>query len=290
MTDPSQIKNDIEAVLKDIDKLPSLPGVANHAISLAYDPDVDIKVLAEEISHDPAITAAVIKLSNSAYFAPSKQIRSVQEAIMTLGLNIVKDIIIIAASQGILKQDLDGYKIEGVEIWDHSLLVAELSSRIARLKKTKTRPDVAFTAGLFHDVGKIVMSTFFKRIQRQIIMEMEKNPESRFTELERRHMGYSHDQLGGLLLRQWKLPRDLVEAVYYQYHPDKAKINPELCSIVHIANIVALASGVGIDVGGLSEELKPRALQIIGLTDRELESMYNDLPEIMEHLEDMRRM
>lgn len=290
MMNPAQIKSDIESVLRDIDKLPALPGVANHAITLAYDPDVDIKVLAEEISHDPAITAAVIKLSNSAYFAPTKQIRSIQEAIMTLGLNIVKDIIIIAASQGILKQDLDGYKVDGTELWDHSLLVAELSSRIAKLKKTKTKPDVAFTAGLFHDVGKIVMSTFFKRIQRQIVMEMEKNPDARFTELERRHMGYSHDQLGGLLLKQWKLPRELVEAVYYLYHPEKAKTNPELCSIVHIANIIALASGVGVDVGGLSEELKPFALKTLGLTDKELSTMYHELPEVMEHLDDMRRM
>jgi HD-like signal output (HDOD) protein len=291
MTDLNQqYKTEIDSYLSDTSRLPAFPAVANHAISLAYDPDVDIKNLAEEITRDPAITAAIIKLSNSAYFSPTRQVRSVQEAIVTLGLNTVKDIIVIAASQGILKQDLEGYKMEGNSMWDHSLLVAELSSRIAKMKKTKTKPDVAFTAGLFHDVGKIVMAGFFKKVQRLVMMEMEKNPDKRFSDIEKSFLGYTNSEIGGLLLSRWKFPGELVEAATFSYHPENAKINPELSSIVHVANVITLASGIGVDIGGLSEDLSAFAIKNLGLTDADISELYGELPDLMIHLMDMRAM
>ncbi len=291
MTDlRQQYKAEIENYLTDAAHLPAFPAVANRAISMAYDPDVDIKNLADEITRDPAITAAIIKLSNSAYFSPTRQIRSVQEAIVTLGLNTVKDIVVIAASQGILKQDLEGYKVEANSMWDHSLMVAELASRIAKKKKLKTKPDVAFTAGLFHDVGKIVMAGFFKKVQRLVMMEMEKNPEARFSDIEKSFLGYTQSEIGGHLLKRWKFPNELIEAAAYSYHPEKAKLNPELCSIVHVANVVTLASGIGVDIGGLSEELSPFAIKNLGLTDGDLAELYGELPDLLEHMMDMRVM
>ncbi len=291
MTEQSQqIKAQIDATLQDIDKLPAMPSVATRAISLAYDPEVDIKLLADEIARDPAIAAGVIKLSNSAYFSPTRQVRSTQEAIVTLGLNTVKDIIIITASQAVLKVQLDSYKLEASELWDHSLLVAELASRIARLKKTKTKYDVAFSTGLFHDVGKVVLAHFFKPVHFQINMEMQKNPDARFSDLERKYLGYSHNELGGRLLAHWKFPEELIESVTFHYHPEKAKINPELCSMIHLANVIALSSGIGVDIGGMNEELSKFAIDTLQITDREIAWLYHNLPELMEKLFDMRSM
>lgn len=289
MTDMSQqIKAQIDEVLADTNRLPSMPGVVNKAISMANDPDVDIKALADEITHDPGITAGIIKLSNSAYFRPAQKVRSVHEAIMTLGLKIVQHMIVITASKGVLNQPIDSYKLDAGVLWDHSLLVAEICSRIAGMKKTKTPGDVAFTAGLFHDVGKVVLSNFFKRVQMQVNMEMVKNPESRFTDLEQKFMGYDHTNLGGELLKRWKFPDELIEAVALHYHPEKATINPELVSIVHLANFVALASGIGIDIGGLNEDLSKFALDTLKIQDKELEMLYDRLPDILQELDDMR--
>lgn len=289
MTEQSQeIKAQIDATLSEIEKLPTLPDVVNRAIAMAYDPDVDIKLLAEEISRDPAISAGVIKLSNSAYFTPAKTVRSVHEAIVTLGLNTVKDIIIITASKSVIKVPLDAYKLEASELWDHSLIVAEIASRIAKLKKTGTKSDVAFTAGLFHDVGKVLLSSFFKKAHLQINMDMQRDPQARFSDLEKKYMGYSHNELGAKLLANWKFPEELVEAVRFHYHPEEAKVNPELSSMVHIANVVALASGVGMDVGGMNEELSKFAIDTLQITDREIAWLYHNLPELLERLFDMR--
>ncbi len=283
-----EIKAQIDAALSDIDRLPVMPAIAQRAIALAYNPDVDIKQLAEEISRDPAMTAGILRLSNSAYFRPASKVRSISEAIVVLGLNVVKDIIIITASRDILKVDLEGFKLEAAELWDHSLLVAELCARIADKKKVGIRRDIAFTAGLLHDVGKVIMASHFRRLHIQVQMEMQKHPDSRFSDMERKFTGYTSTELGGRLLGIWKFPDELIEAVRDHYFPEKATVNPELCSIVHIGNVIALASGVGIDIGGLNESLSSFAISTLRLTGDELSHLYDSLPEIMEYIFDMR--
>lgn len=282
------IKAAIEKRLGDIQQLPPMPALASRLYTMASNPDVDIKSLAEEITHDPAITAAIIKLSNSAYYKPSRPIRSVQEAIVTLGLETVANIVMVAASRGLLKVNLEPYKIPATDLWDHSLLVAELCGTLARMKKGAAPPDVAFTAGLLHDIGKIVLVNYFQQMYRPIAMEMERNPKESFVKIEERFLGYNHAQLGARLLEIWKFPAELVEAVANVYTPELGKASPALCAIVHIANLVAISGGVGVDVGGLSEKLSPAAIATLKLSDAEVEALYSHLPELLEKLADLR--
>ena len=283
----TDLKLKIDETLKDIKSIPSMPSIVNRLIALAYDPEVDIKALAEEISKDPAITAGIIKLANSAYFRSSGKIRSVHEAIVNLGLNEVKDIVIILATKDILKKPMDAYKMDEKALWEHCLLVGELASSIAKKKKTKTLPDIAFTAGLLHDIGKVVLIEFFSKIYRQLTMDMQKNPEARFSDLEKKYLGYNHSELGGKLLEIWNFPEDLVESVTCVYHPENAKINPELVSIIHIANIIALSSGVGIDIGGMAESLSEFAIKTLAIKEEELLDYYQEVPEYIKQLEEL---
>ncbi|MBX7058486.1 MAG: HDOD domain-containing protein [Leptospirales bacterium] len=282
------IKAAIDKRLADIQQLPPMPAMASRIYSMASNPDVDIKALAEEITRDPAITAAIIKLSNSAYYKPTRPIRSVQEAIVTLGLETVANIVMVAASRGLLKVNLDAYKIPATEMWDHSLLVAELSGALARMKKGSAPPDVAFTAGLLHDIGKVTLVSYFQQVYRPIAIEMERNPSATFIAIEEKYLGYNHAQLGARLLEIWKFPPDLVDAVRNVYTPEKAQVNKALCAIIHIANLVAIAGGVGVDIGGLSEKLSGQALAALKMTDSEMEALYSHLPELLEKLVDLR--
>ena len=288
MDSAAEIKAKIDELLSDIQQLPALPSIANRVLSLAANPDVDIRALAEEISRDSSITASLIRLSNSAYFHPSGKIRSVHEAIMTLGLNTVKDILLIIASKGILKADLEAYKISGLELWDHSLLTAEMAARIAKLKKTRSGADLCFTAGLLHDTGKVVLVHFFKKAHRQISQDLENNPELRFSDLEKKYLGYSSAEIGGRLLQIWNFPDELSQAVLFREKPENAKINPELCCIVHTANAIVMSAGVGMDAGGLQEDLSSFALEKLKLSDDDLRGLMLALPDIMHELDELR--
>ena len=290
MAQAEEMKSQIESMLKNIDGLPSFPGIVQKVLSMVSDPDANFQELANEISRDPGLTAAIIRLSNSAYYSPSREIRSVHEAIVTLGLRTVKDIVLVTTSRGILKQSLDGYKLDAAELWDHSLLVAGLSARVAEKTKVGVGPDVAFTAGLMHDVGKVVLASFFRKIYRKIDMEMKEDPSLRFTELEKKHMGYSHSEVGAHLLKIWNFPRELIEAALYNYDPEKAKINPALTAIVHVANMITLSAGVGVDAGGMAEPLSKAALETLQMKEEDLKELYENLPELMEDLKAFREM
>ena len=289
MAQAEEIKSQIETMLRNIEGLPSFPSIVQKVLSMVSNPDANFQELTQEISRDPGLTAAIIRLSNSAYYSPSREIRSVQEAIVTLGLRTVKDIVLVTTSKGILKQKIEGYKLDASDLWDHSLLVAGLSARIAE-KTGAVGPDVAFTAGLMHDVGKVVLASFFRKIYRKIDMEMQENPQLRFTELEKKHMGFTHGEVGAHLLKIWHFPKELIEAALFNYHPEKAKINPELTSIVHVANMIALSAGVGVDAGGMAEPLSKVALEKLRLKESDLQQFYENLPELLEDLKAFREM
>lgn len=280
------MKDKIDAVLKDINKLPPMSNVVIRVMSLLQDPAVSIQDLANEISKDPAITASIIKLSNSAYYRASKPIRTVQESLMTLGIRTVKEIILLTASKTILHKDLKGYQIEAEAMWLHSLIVAELSAKIANEKKLPIKRDLAFTSGLLHDIGKVILAQFFTEKFMEIKQELSTSKSS-FTEIEKRIFGYDHQEVGKKALDAWNFPDELKEVIAYHHNPEKAEKFPQLVSLVHIANQITIISGIGIDIGGISHELSPDAIKITGVTDKDIQGYFLSIPEMQKTLSEL---
>ncbi|HMV44112.1 MAG TPA: HDOD domain-containing protein [Leptospiraceae bacterium] len=280
------MKDQIDIILADINKLPPMSNVVMRVMTLIQDPAVSIHDLANEISKDPAITASIIKLSNSAYYRASKPIRTVQESLMTLGIKTVKEIILLTASKKILNKDLPGYQLEAESMWLHSLVVAELSARIAIQKKTGIPKDLAFTSGLLHDIGKVILAQFFPSKILEIKQELKTSKLS-FTEIERKYFGYDHQEVGMKALQTWNFPEELKEVVAYHHNPDQAKNFQKLVSVVHVANQIAVISGIGIDIGGISHELSPNAIKILGITEGDIESYYITIPELQKSIVDL---
>lgn len=281
------MKEKIEEILKDSNKLPPMSNVVIKVLELLRDPAVSINQLATEISKDPVITASIIKLSNSAYYRASKPIRTVQESLMTLGTQTVKEMILVSASKAVLHKDLKGYALEAEEVWAHSLVVALLSSKISVHKKLNITKDLAFTAGLLHDIGKVILAQFFPYHILDIRNDL-KHMNSTFTELERKYFGYDHQEVGVQVLTAWNFPEELVEVVGCHHNPDKAEKFPVLASTVHIANTIAIISGIGIDIGGINHELSPFALQQTGVSDSDLEVYYMEIPDLQRQISDLK--
>lgn len=282
------LKEEIQEKLKNLDRLPSFPEVVHKVIKMIRNPDVDFRDLAKEIIKDPGLTSDIIRLSNSAYYHPTKEIRSIEEAIKILGLNTLKEIILVAAARGILKQPVDGYKLESRDMWEHSLMVAYLSMKITEELKLNNPPkDVSFTTGLMHDCGKIVLASTFKKAILLIQQEYQKNNEIGFITLEKKYIGYSHPEIGAFLLKKWNFPEELIDAVLHIYEPEKSKINPTLTSIVHIANWITISAGIGIDIMGMNESLSEFALKHLKINDEKLSLYYESIPDFLEQIKDL---
>lgn len=280
------MKDKIDEILKDVNRLPAISTVVSKVLQMVQDPDVNIQALADEISKDPAITASVIKISNSAYYRAAKPIRTVPEALMTLGTKVVKEIILLTAAKGILAKDLPGYQIEADQLWLQSLLVAELSSRIALHKKLNVPRDLVFTAGLLCNVGKLVLSQFFQPMLFKIKKELETSEEP-FPVVEKKHLGYTHMEISSILLKQWNFPEELIDVVAHYTNPEESHVNPLLVSIVHIASTVCVVSGVGIDIGGISIPLTKFALDKTGITDADIQTYFMKIPELEKHISEL---
>jgi len=277
----------IEEILKDPSKLPAMSHVVIRVMELLRDPAVSINQLATEISNDPSITASIIKLSNSAFYRASKPIRTVQEALMTLGIQTVKEMILVSASKAVLHKDLKGYSLDAEEVWVHSLIVGLLSSNIVEHKKIDLPKDLAFTSGLLHDIGKVILTQFFPYHILDIRNEL-KNMTTTFTELEKKYFGYDHQEVGVQVLSAWNFPAELIEVVGHHHNPQNAKKFPLLASVVHIANTIAIISGIGIDIGGINHELSSFALQKTGINDSDLEMYYMQIPDLQKQIQDLR--
>lgn len=280
------LKSKVDEVLQDVNKLPAISSVVSQVLEKLQKPDVNIAELAQEISKDPAITANVIKLSNSAYYRASKPIRTVQEALMTLGIKTVKEIVLLTAAKGILAQDLNSYQLEAAQLWTASLLVAELSSKIVQHKKLKIDKDLAFTSGLLCSVGKIVLAQFFSPVMMQIKTDLKDNQEP-FPMLEKKYFGYTHMEVSENLLKRWNFPPELTDVVANYLTPESSKVNPLLTSVVHIASILIVVSGIGIDIGGESVPISPFALSQTGVTDADIETYFVHIPDLQAGLADL---
>ncbi|MBM9590915.1 HDOD domain-containing protein, partial [Leptospira sp. 201903075] len=273
------LKSKVDEVLQDVNKLPAISSVVSKVLEKLQKPDVNIADLAQEISKDPAITANVIKLSNSAYYRASKPIRTVQEALMTLGIKTVKEIVLLTAAKGILSQDLNSYQLEAAQLWTSSLLVAELSSKIVQHKKLKIDKDLAFTSGLLCSVGKIVLAQFFSPVMMQIKTDLKDNQEP-FPVLEKKYFGYTHMEVSENLLKRWNFPQELTDVVANYLTPENSNNNPLLTSVVHIASILIVVSGIGIDIGGESVPISPFALSQTGVTEADIETYFVHIPDL----------
>lgn len=280
------MKEKIDELLKDVKKLPAMSVIVTKVLKMVQDPDVNIQALADEISKDPAITAAIIRLSNTAYYRASKPIRTVPEALMTLGTKTVKEIILLTAAKGILAKDLPGYQLLADQIWLQSLMVAELSTRIAEHKKLNLPRDLVFTSGLLINVGKLVLSQFFQPLLIKIRNEIETSNEP-FPELEKKYLGYTHMEIGQKLLENWGFPEELIDVVANYTNPENSKVNPLLVSVVHIATIICIVSGIGIDVGGISIPISKFALEKTGVTDQDIQMYYTKIPELEKNISEL---
>ncbi|GIX42646.1 MAG: HD family phosphohydrolase [Leptospiraceae bacterium] len=282
------LKEEVQEKLKNLDRLPSFPEVVHKVLKMIRNPEVEFKDIAKEIVKDPGLTSDIIRLSNSAYYHPTKEIRSIDEAIKVLGLKTLKEIILVAAARGILKQPVDGYKLESRDMWEHSLTVAYLSMQITEdLKLNQPPKDVSFTTGLMHDCGKIVLASTFKKALYMVQLEYQKNTEISFISLEKKFIGYSHPEIGAFLLKKWNFPDELIDSVLHIYEPEKSKINPILTSIVHIANWIAISAGIGIDVMGMNESLSDFALRKLNFNNDKLSLYYNSIPEFLDQIKDL---
>jgi len=282
-----QIKSRIEAVISNVNQLPSMPDVVAKLLRLVNKEDFSFKEIAEEISKDQAMTTNILKLCNSAYFSKGNTITSVEKGIITLGLNEVKEIIMIVSAKPLLDKSLLGYDMEKGALWEQGFIVAEVAKKISELTGRKDVADIVFTGGIIHNIGKVVIALFVHNTFVEI-MDLVQKENMPFSKAEREVMGYSHEEIGERVLSKWNFPQVLKSIVRYYKDPASAPEEDQYeVSVVHIANVLSIMAGVGIGKDGLYHSIEDYALTKVNLNPSDLGKVFSIIPDLLEKLRNL---
>ena len=268
-------------IINGIGSVPPLPTASVEVLRLLRDPDASTTTIAQGIEHDPSLTTNVLRLANSAYFGFPQGVKTIREAVFRLGTNQIFQLVVSATIARMAQRPMHAYDLSGAGLWDHLVGTAIATGRIARAVKLKV-PAYTFTAGLTHDVGKIVLGAFFDLSAKSIITHAFDQGAS-FEEAERVVLGIDHAEVGALLLEHWNLPPELVNVVRWHHQPDNCEGDPLVASLVHVADVTCLMSGVGAALDSLNYRPSGQALSRLGIAMGVLgEIVYEILNDLLE--------
>ena len=233
----------LDGVLRRIGDLPALPHAVARIIELCRDPDVQPGTVHDAIAVDPALTARIVKLANSSFFGFSSKVSSLRHSIVLLGYKRIESLAVAAMSCSMCAAA--GDQRWALALWDHSVASAMAARSLAR-RRIPARTEEAFLAGLLHDMGKAVMMSKFPDAVARAAARVGLSDKSG-TEIEYQTLGFSHDQIALLLLRQWKFPEQIVDAVGHHHRPSGARADPGLTKIVGDASLIASRLGHNLD-------------------------------------------
>ena len=196
----------------------------------------------EEISHiievDQSVSSKVLRISNSAFYGIKTS--SIKQAITYIGLNNIKDIVLSCSIFENLKlpKELVDYRNE---LWRHTTLTSFYMSALYAKVLNSKMPVEAFTAGILHDIGKMVLIQIYPEIAQKAYAALQRNAPDDILSIEEAELGFNHQLLGGLLLEWWDFPFAIVEATLFHHSPLNPKIvNKNLVGALHIADQYAL--------------------------------------------------
>lgn len=228
------------------------------------------------IKPDPALTANLLRVANSAYFGCPRKVTGIRHAIVLMGTRQVYEAAASASFALVIPGNLLGYGIRASEFWLHSMSVAMLSQRLARELKLDTS-EQTYTAGLLHDIGKLVIGIFLADSAKEVIHHMRQG-ELSFVEAEREALGTDHAAVGATLAEHWRLPREVVDVVRHHHMPDEGcpQQAQRLVDLVHTADGLAHSLGFGSDLGELARRISSGAPERLGLAPGVLERIASE--------------
>ena len=272
--------DDIVARLQD---LPSLPAVVMELLTSIDQEDVDISVLAKKVSHDQALTAKTLRLANSSAFSLQVKVTTIQQAITFLGFQTTRNLITAAAVTGCFAQgQCAGFNDKA--FWRHSIATAACARVLAR--RMRFNQDYAFTAGLLHDIGRLVLVTTYPERYSEALAYRSAH-DCEIIDAERAVLGIDHVAAGAALADHWNFSDTMRLAIAWHHDPEQAGAG-FLATIIHVANAIVHALDIAREDDDLVPQVSPVAWTALGLNEeaylhvfRETELQFEEIATVL---------
>lgn len=229
-----------DEVLSRLNKLPAMPLVIQEVVASFRDDNLDTSTLAHKIAQDQGLSAKMLRVANSPFYGLPRRIGSVQDAIMVMGFASTRSLALAAGLVGVFPHAA-GSPFHRGEYWRRSFRVAGYAQALAdRLRQGQ---QMAFTAGMFHDIGQLVLDVCIPE-QFAAVLQEQKASGLSLIETEQSRFGFDHAQIGAEVAKRWNFPPEIEQAIRYWRTPEHEPFEP-VTGVVHIAALLE---------GGLSGE------------------------------------
>ena len=263
------MKSVIDKVKDSIDRMPPLSPVVHKINEVANDVKSSAQQLTDVIQLDPVLTAKVIRMVNSAYFGLTQEVKSLKQAVVMMGINTIKNVALSSAflSKVYLKGSTT---LNGQDFWKHSLGVGVAAKLLARrLGVDPKLTEEYFIAGLIHDIGEVLINNFFPEEMNKVL-ELASKQEELFTEIEKRVVGFTHEEIGIAIGKKWKFANNLLYAVGRHHQPVTTGPSGVFSMVTGIADSYIKTLQIGFSGNYRPEPVPEEVWKTLSLTEEQV--------------------
>jgi putative nucleotidyltransferase with HDIG domain len=261
----------VKDILKKVKQLQPIPSIVHKVLALIQNPGCELNDLVQIVEHDPAITANLLKVCNSAYLGLAVKIDSVQQAVAMLGLQQVAELVLAQNLTAHMSKAQRGYQLVQGDLWKHSLASAMVTRTLAERRDLYNLPAI-YTAALLKDIGKVILNdyvgSFIKTIQG--VVETEGYD---FIEAEKACIGMDHATLGGMIAKEWNFSPHMVYMIENHHLTNSEARNDPATATIYLADMVAMMVGTCIGVDRLAYHVYEDIFEDFFLAKDELKAL-----------------
>jgi HD-like signal output (HDOD) protein len=279
-TESGDTESQLQKIIMSTRDLPAMPQVASKVLELSSDPNTSAQQLQQVISDDQAMTARILKIANSAMYSCSRKIKTLTEAIVMLGFNSIRSLVVTSAARNLYNTRSSRSGLKERLLWEHSIGTG-FACRLMAQKNSPSIVEEAFLAGLMHDIGKLVLNI---KIPEQFdeIVQMVYNENRPFHTTELENFGFSHTEVGALLINKWKLSPTLEFVIRNHHNPEAIVPENPLLLYLDLGNQLCRKLGIGFIEEPELDLFNSAANQILGLSQETFDETMATLQESLE--------
>ncbi len=266
-----------EDISRVVNSVRPIPQIALKIARMIQDGNYNMNAVSGEIKQDQVISASIIRLCNSTFTGLKKKVGSIDRALVIMGEKILFQLVISACLQQSFSEYGQGYSLSKGGLFQHALGTAIVAEELAKYTG-KASSDTAYTAGLLHDIGKVVLDQYISSAYPFFYRKTSVDGID-LCEAEKEKIGIDHTEAGALLAENWFLPEELIDTIKYHHYPEGSTVNPELTHLVYLSDLLMSRFQAGLELECINMDMFSSRLQKLGLKPSELPVVVDLMPK-----------
>jgi putative nucleotidyltransferase with HDIG domain len=273
-------------IVERIDLLAPIPAIATQIVTKSEDPNSSMSEIADLIVNDPALTANLLKICNSAYFSLPRKVESVKDAVSWVGLDKIVELVLTNSVAANFNKGLEGYGLGEGELWRHAVTSAHVAKSLAQRCGVSQNKHLIYTAALLKDIGKLILGRFVAFSFEKINILVHSQGYS-FNDAEKNIIGMNHEELGAMVGEKWSFSEKLIYIIRHHHLTDESARQDLETTLIYLADIICMMMGISTGTDGLSYRFYSDVLKRINVSEKDFQGIIAETSENQQKIEHM---